>query len=182
MTRADGADENRGRAGGGACTFRRVRIGVTGHRVFDQRDEAWAAVVELVRGWRRPIELWSSLAEGADRMVAEAVLAADPGARLVAVLPVPADDYRSDFADAASVAEFDRLLARADEVHVTGPVDDRIAAYERAGELIAEATELLVAVWDGEPARGPGGTADVVAYARDLGRRVAVIPVRRDVA
>ena len=147
--------------------------------MFDRPDEARATALGLVQQWGRPLELWTSLAEGADRLVADAVLLGDPAARLVVVLPLPADDYRTDFADAASVAEFDRFLERADEVHVTGPVDDRIAAYERAGELIAEATEVLVAVWDGAPARGPGGTAEVVAYARDLGRAVTVIPVHR---
>jgi hypothetical protein len=33
----------------------------------------------------------------------------------------------------------------------------------------------LCAVWDGLPARGYGGTADVVAYARQHGKPVHVI-------
>jgi hypothetical protein len=40
---------------------------------------------------------------------------------------------------------------------------------------VVEASELLVAVWDGEPARGLGGTADVVAYAREGAIPVEVI-------
>ena len=34
---------------------------------------------------------------------------------------------------------------------------------------------MLVAVWDGQPARGLGGTADVVAYARQRGVPMEVI-------
>ena len=41
-------------------------------------------------------------------------------------------------------------------------------------EMLKDA-DLLIAVWDGLPARGLGGTADVVAYARDHGIPVSVI-------
>jgi hypothetical protein len=32
-----------------------------------------------------------------------------------------------------------------------------------------EMADLVIAVWDGEPTRGKGGTADIVSYARDRG-------------
>ena len=35
--------------------------------------------------------------------------------------------------------------------------------------------EVLIAIWDGQPARGPGGTAEVVALARDRNLPVAWI-------
>lgn len=165
-----------------------MRIGVTGHRAFDGRPAALAAATRIAAAARErsdtPLEVWSSLAEGADRMVVAAVRAADPEARLVAVLPLASDDYRTDFGPLAA-AEFDRLLASAAEVQVTGPDADgahagtRESAYARAGRVVAEAANLLVAVWDGEPARGHGGTAEVVAAARRLGREVVVIPVTR---
>jgi hypothetical protein len=40
--------------------------------------------------------------------------------------------------------------------------------------MLGQADELW-AVWDGRPARGYGGTADVVARARDSGIPVRVI-------
>ncbi len=40
--------------------------------------------------------------------------------------------------------------------------------------MISMISELF-AVWDGQPARGYGGTADVVTRARDRGRPVRVI-------
>lgn len=124
----------------------------------------------------------SSLAEGADRLVARAVLAR-PGGRLVALLPLERADYATDFADEASQQEFNELLAAADEVEVISPRPDddasREAAYERAGIAVLERSDLLLALWDGEPGRGRGGTAELVAEARRRGRPVQVIAVER---
>jgi hypothetical protein len=41
-------------------------------------------------------------------------------------------------------------------------------------ETVSEC-DVLLALWDGEPARGKGGTADVIAYARALHRPVIII-------
>ena len=44
-----------------------------------------------------------------------------------------------------------------------------------ASKLMIETADELYAVWDGKPARSYGGTADVVAYARERGTPVRVI-------
>jgi hypothetical protein len=44
-----------------------------------------------------------------------------------------------------------------------------------ASRLMIDTADELLAVWDGQPARGHGGTADVVAYARSHGKPVHVI-------
>jgi hypothetical protein len=44
-----------------------------------------------------------------------------------------------------------------------------------ASELMINKSDVLYAVWDGNPARAYGGTADVVAYARDNDIPVQVI-------
>ena len=44
-----------------------------------------------------------------------------------------------------------------------------------ASKLMIDQADELYAVWDGKPARAYGGTADVVAYARDHDTPVAVI-------
>ena len=49
------------------------------------------------------------------------------------------------------------------------------AAFLAAGRLVVERSDVLAAVWDGKPARGSGGTADVVDYAKELRREVVVI-------
>lgn len=127
----------------------------------------------------RELEIWSSLAEGADRLVAHAML--ERGAALVAVLPLEADEYRKDFATPDSLAEFDRLLDLAREVRIVDPGGaTREAAYEAAGLAVLDAADVLVALWDGEAPRGRGGTAEIVEEARRRGREVVVVPVTRD--
>ena len=44
-----------------------------------------------------------------------------------------------------------------------------------ASETMLDRAEQLLAVWDGQPARGYGGTADVVAHARRGGLPVVVV-------
>ena len=155
-----------------------TRIGVTGHRRFDHPERARQAAQRVVAGCDPPLELWTSLADGADRLLVDVVRAVDPAARLVVVLPLAPHDYRADF-DADSAAEFDELLATADEVHTVAPQRTREAAYAAAGMAVVDAVDVLVAVWDGAPARGHGGTAEIVQAARTRGREVAVIPVTR---
>jgi hypothetical protein len=162
-----------------------LAVGVTGHRTYHDADDVAARValvaVELAsRAAGGRLEVWSSLAEGADRVVAEAVIAR--GGVLRVVLPLPASDYRTDFDSDRSCAQFDRLLAAAADVRVAVSREpSREAAYEAAGLAVVEAADVLVAVWDGEPSRGRGGTADVVASARARGREVIVVPVRRGI-
>ena len=156
------------------------RIGVTGHRTFDDVDGTADAIDGVLAGLvADEVQVWSSLAEGADRLVAERAMAR--GASLVVVLPLRAAEYRKDFADPLSVAEFDRLVGAASEVHLARPDDPtREAAYEAAGREMLGHIDVLIAVWDGAPARGRGGTAQIVGEARALGIEVAVVPVTRD--
>jgi hypothetical protein len=48
-------------------------------------------------------------------------------------------------------------------------------AYYAAGRYIVDHADRLIAVWDGDPPRGLGGTADVVDYARLIGVPVTVL-------
>jgi hypothetical protein len=48
----------------------------------------------------------------------------------------------------------------------------RLDAYRRVGHYVVDHCDLLIAIWDGQPARGRGGTADIVQYALDRHRRV----------
>lgn len=161
---------------------RPLTVGVTGHRhlagpvtVAERVAVVAASFAERAGdpGWR----VVSALAEGADRIVAAAATAA--GAELVALLPMEPADYAADFLTAESRAEFDRLLAAAATVEVTEGNGSREAAYERAGFAMLDRCDALVALWDGEPARGQGGTADMIAAAERRGLEVVVVAVER---
>ena len=159
-----------------------VHFGVTGHRHLADPGavaEAVDAVLDTVIpiGHADPVVVISALAEGADRLVVDRVLARPP-ATIRAILPLPIEDYRTDFP--ATAAAFDGYLAIASQIEVTHPRGStRDEAYEAAGRRMVEASDLLLAVWDGRPAAGRGGTAEIVEYARTLGVEVRVIAAQR---
>nr|WP_202485069.1 hypothetical protein [Streptomyces sp. SID8359] len=116
-------------------------------------------------------EVLSSLAVGADQLFADLALAR--GAKLTAV--IPSGDYEACFDTAADLARYRLLKSRAaQEIRLDFP-HSTDEAYYAAGAYIADHCDLLLAVWDGHPARGLGGTGDIVDYARALGRPVTVI-------
>jgi hypothetical protein len=161
-----------------------TRIGVSGHRRFLHAELVTAMtadVIDRLVGDDPAPTVLSNLAEGADRLVAELVLT-HPGARLEAVLPLPAAVYMADFDSADSRQRFADLVDEASSVTVVQqvPGEAREEAYERAGRAVVDASDVLVALWDGRPARGRGGTAEIVQYALDRDVLVEMILVERE--
>jgi len=166
----------------------RVRIGVTGHRELPDQTALANRVREALHwihhhtgaplGVPVHFTVVSSLAEGADRLVARVVLEADDEAKLEAPLPLDPRDYRNDFKGRASKSEFDELLAKAASPPQVVSTADRPGAYEEAGHYMVDSVNVLIAVWDGRPSRGPGGTAEIIRYAKKRG--VPVITIDAD--
>ena len=147
-----------------------VTIGVTGHRRLTELDRLSAGIDEALdqvkqRYPNENLTVISSLAEGADRLVAKRILER-AGARLVVPLPLDQNEYLKDFRSEESRREFLELLSRASEVIPTPSVKDRTQAYEIASKYVLDHCDVLFAIWNGEPAQGRGGTAQVVAEAR----------------
>jgi hypothetical protein len=106
----------------------------------------------------------SALAEGADRMVAQAGLVR--GMRLDVVLPFIQSEYANDFRSETSKAEFGDLLSHAGAVLVLpGDRQDDGKAYEAAGLTLLDQSDIIIAVWDGGVSRGRGGTTALVDAA-----------------
>lgn len=160
-----------------------LRIGVTGHRALADEARVAQAVRSVLESLRRgadgaAIVVVSPLAEGADRLVARTVLE-DPDTRLIATLPLPPAEYAKDFATPKSRAEFEQLLSQAAETIVMPSESTRPRAYSAVGHWVLDHCDVLMALWDGGPARGRGGTAEIVAEARRRGIPVEVIEVTR---
>jgi hypothetical protein len=163
-----------------------LRVGVLGHRKLHKREKLRAgiraALLRVHETWRgRPLLIVSSLAEGADRLVVEVGREEPFRAGLEALLPLPPDEFRRDFPDGRPSDEFDRLLRIARKVRVAQASEDldpaspgaRERAYAAAGSELVARSDVVLAVWDGAPARGPGGTAESVELARRSGRPLA---------
>lgn len=154
-----------------------MRVGCTGHQDREGTDWSWVkkTIEEKLASLERPLVGLSSLAIGADQVFARAVL--DAGGDLFVVIPTA--DYIAHFQESARRA-VERLLSEASATTVLEPQDTREESYLAAGKYIVDASELVVAVWDGEEAVGRGGTGDIVHYARAIKRQLFIIdPIRR---
>jgi hypothetical protein len=159
----------------------RVQVGVTGHRILAETDRVLGGVrqalgtIQAAYG-NRPLTVLSALAEGADRLVAEAA-AQIPESELVAVFPRSREGYAEDFGTegAPSRLHFDALVDRAAEVLELQTLGNRDEDYQQAGYAIVDRCDVLLAVWDGLDAQGQGGTGDVVKRARALGKPVVIV-------
>jgi hypothetical protein len=150
-----------------------LRIGISGHRDLgeDTADVVDSRIRELLdQSGDTSLIGVSCLADGADQIFARAAL--DAGGRLVVV--IPSTDFRDRLPEAAH-AVYDALLGSASDVQALPFADSTPEAHMAASRAMLDQIDSLVAVWDGEPARSFGGTADVVNEARARGIKVTVI-------
>ncbi|RJL32421.1 hypothetical protein [Bailinhaonella thermotolerans] len=148
------------------------RVGISGHRGLGRTTASLVsdAIRKILSGLPDSLAGISCLADGADQIFARELLAR--GGTLEVV--VPAGRYK-DCLPPDAHAEYDALLARASRVHrlpYPAPTEE---SHMAASRLMLDRTHELLAVWDGKPARGYGGTADVVAEARSRGLPIRVI-------
>jgi hypothetical protein len=167
-------------------------IGVTGHRDLRDADlpklerEVQSIIATLQNDYfggegETPILLLSALAEGADRLVARVALAR--GAKLIAPLPLPPEEYRRDFEPglkAGNAAEFDALLAQAIAAPiipftpgnsleaVRADTAKRSEQYRAVGAFIVRHCNVLIAISDGsDKDMAVGGSAEVIKFKRE---------------
>lgn len=154
-------------------------IGFTGHRAVADPAGIERAVREVLAQLKAEAGVeWlalSSVAAGGDILFARAALALGLGWE--AVLPLPPAEFRQDFSP-AEWREVEALLGEAEHVRVIGERGRREDAYLDGGMETVNHCDLLLAVWDGEPSRGRGGTAEIVAYARELGRPLVIVDAK----
>ena len=161
-------------ASGSVCIW-----GVTGHRRIPSPTSLLKEMLEqgeaLLKTRQQIIGL-TPLAEGADRIFAEAL-------NQLAIpyqvpLPLAQQNYEKDFP--ATLDEFHRLLNRAERVftlpvcpwlterEVAVPGEARNMQYLSVGAYLANQCDVLFSAWDGQPARGLGGTAHITALFQNF--------------
>ncbi|MBF7097008.1 hypothetical protein [Alkalibacter mobilis] len=151
-----------------------IVVGFTGHRDIYPEDitELKSKVREELLKIREKspnsnLVVLNSLAEGADQLCAEVAL--DMGIPVIAVLPMDVDEYRKDFI-ADSLGKFNDLLGQSAEVFVTPEIEtgkqkNRDYYYRQAGIYVSSHSHILIALWDGSPAKPTGcGTAEIVGF------------------
>jgi len=103
-------------------------------------------------------------------MVAEVGLRPEYGdTELIVPLPMPEDAYVEDFGDSDAYRKFVELKQNAAGAFAMPPILNREDAYQQVGQLVVDTSDVLIAIWDGRPAQGRGGTTEMVARARNRG-------------
>jgi hypothetical protein len=159
-------------------------VAVTGHR--DLVAEEIPIIRERVRKFLteardqypdRGATVMSSLAEGADQLVAEE--AVELGIPLIVPLPMPKELYVADFESVKVREKFDFLLSRAAEIYelpvVSGNTIESISEhgaardqqYAQVGVFLCAHCHILLALWDGKYNDKLGGTGQVVRFHHD---------------
>ena len=151
-----------------------TRLGVIGHRDISEESqpivEAALRRLLVAKGGSRLVGV-TCLAPGADQLFAQTVL--ELSGRLEVILP--SADYRECYVPISNLDTFDLLLKAAVTVRVMEFQHCCRQAYMAAGTAMLNTVETLVAVWDGRPARNPGGVSEVVGAAARLGLPTSII-------
>lgn len=155
--------------------IRPYRVAVTGHRYLGGQSTVQfvahtfhTLLAQAQRDHPAGVVALFGVAEGADMLFAEAAI--DLGIPLNAIIAY--EGFVEDFPPGPLRERYQYLLARCRNV-ATLPFTRRSdAAYMAAGRWLVSNCDLLLAAWNGQPAAGPGGTGDVVAYARRMNRPV----------
>ena len=154
-----------------------ITIGIVGHLDAITTQEHKLKIEQLFKDLasaypNSPLYLFSSLAEGADRFVAEIFLDLkrtndEYKEKFELIVPMPFEDeeYKADF-DEKSDREFNNLLKQSKRkfcVACNQKKTDRAQYYLETGKFVADSSLILIALWDGQEGK-KGGTADIVRY------------------
>jgi hypothetical protein len=143
-------------------------------------EEAGRALLERERDCFAPgpprLRFVSPIADGADQIAAD--LALELGWELQVVLPFSSAIYRKSLANHGARERFDALMGQATcLLELPGDPDDSLDAYIMTGRATVAHCDVLIAVWDGKPPRGRGGTGEVVQLALTRGTAIVHVPL-----
>ena len=150
-----------------------MRLGISGHQYLSPEVVAYVQpiLIEIIDDVKEGVVGVSSLAAGADQLFASTVLENEGALHAI----IPCDGYESTFTEPEDLSQFKWLLERANTVDTLSYPAPSEEAFLEAGRRVVANSDLLIAVWDGQPAAGKGGTADVVKHARRRGVEVIVV-------
>lgn len=151
-------------------------VGFSGHRAIEDATGVAEVIKRELETLRRETAgEWialSSVADGGDQLfIAQA---RKLGMSWHAILPLPRAEFARDFSRDGWL-QVEDMLVGAEHVRVITENGTRDDAYLDCGMETANGADVLLVVWDGEPARGRGGTADVVHYAKSLGKPLIIV-------
>jgi hypothetical protein len=177
-----------------------LAVGITGHRADVLAERGTQILRERIRDVLQRIEecgrallhqeldcfadrpprlrFVSPIADGADQIGAEVAL--ELGWELQVILPFERSAYRASLSNHGARERFDELLAQSTcLLELPGDPVDSLDAYVMTGRATVAHCDVLIAVWDGLPPRGRGGTGEVVQLALTRGTAIIHVPLSR---
>lgn len=150
-----------------------VAVGFTGHRTIPQESKVRRLVFDYLARRKSTIEGLvygvSSAAAGGDLLFAETCI--ELSIPLQIILPFEQEQFRRDFDDPTWV-RVQHVLQKALSIEIITGNLSRDESYYECGIQTVQKSEILIAIWDGEPSKGRGGTQEIVHFAKNTGRPV----------
>lgn len=147
-----------------------MKVGITGHQHLGSEETiSWiSSVLESVIDQSNIDVGITSLAVGADQLFAEVL----KKKHIRYIVIIPSDEYEKTFKDRNHVEKYrDLLHSASDTMKMSFPEPSETAFYA-AGKEMVNLADLIIAIWDGRPAKGLGGTADIVQYTCSIRKKV----------
>jgi len=158
-----------------------MKAGITGHQNLGN-PETVAWVVENFKNAVVKYQIqhgFTSLAIGADQLFAQ--ILQEHGLPYTAVLPCR--EIEKTFQTPAHLENYRRLRQHAAAVETLNFIEPTETAFMAAGQRVIDLADFVIAVWNGQPAKGLGGTGDAVNYALSQKKCVLYInPITQQVA
>lgn len=155
-----------------------MKIGITGHQHLGSEETiTWLSdTIETIIKQHNIDMGFTSLAIGADQLFAD-ILSKN---QIPYTVIIPSDEYETTFTDPYHLEHY-KILLQSAKNRINLPFDKPSEnAFYEAGKKIVALSDLLIAIWDAQPAKGLGGTGDIVKYAQTLKRNVVHInPITR---
>lgn len=143
-----------------------LKIGITGHQYFKNLKNTYdlgSRLCSEISKLGKISSAFSSLAIGSDQLFAKVVL--EMNIDLIAVIPCL--NYENTFSK-SGLRNYRHIIEKCKDKEIFNFKSPSQEAFFEAGKTIANKSDLLFTIWDGNPSKGWGGTGDIFKYAIDI--------------
>jgi hypothetical protein len=147
-----------------------MKVGVTGHQNLGSAENIiWLSITlkSAIQKYKVDIGL-TSLAIGADQLFAQLLKQSNIPYTVI----IPCNNYEKTFTDTTSLGIYQTLLSSAYNYYQLQFAEPSETAFYTAGKEIVDRSDMMFAIWNGQPVKGLGGTGDIVKYAQSIKKLV----------
>ena len=149
-----------------SCISFMIKVGVVGHRYLTHSQLNFVRqncldILNKIQNLHGEVIALSAIAEGADSIFAEVAISLKIPLHIIR----PFKQYSNDFSSAIQIESYNNLRHLASNETLLHFDFRSEKAYYYAMQWIVKKSEILIAAWDGKPARGIGGTGNAVKQA-----------------